>query len=44
MIEKEKYICELCKKEIDKSQIAWKGSFVICKKCNSYLKEKEKKR
>ncbi len=35
-----KYTCELCKKEIDEKQIAWKGSFTLCIKCNSYLKKK----
>lgn len=39
--DKIKIICELCKKEIDESQIAWQGSFVLCRKCNDYLKKKE---
>lgn len=42
MIEKEKYICELCKKEINKTQIVWQGTFVLCEKCLAYLKRKGK--
>lgn len=42
MAEKIKYLCELCKKEITKNQVSWAGSFIVCDKCNKYLKKKQK--
>ena len=42
MAEKIKQFCEICKREVEKDHIAWKGSFVICDKCQKYLRRKSK--
>jgi uncharacterized CHY-type Zn-finger protein len=39
-----KEICTLCKKEITKEQISYEGSVILCKRCDSYLNQKYKRR
>ena len=39
-MDKIKYICELCKKQLTMQQISWSGSFILCNSCNKYLKKK----